>query len=384
MNNIFEQFVINNELILTDIQWVSLKSLYSETKIINDISNAIELFDIKLPYREISIDDVSKDYLALKNLNTTSLIKEGEWHNKFDYKYSILPKYVDLSNVGNKASDYFHQEERWKCDATGYPSPQKTWETEKFRLTLFKALYSLKVKEINPQVLRNIISLRKYIAAQFRPSAAKTIYDMFDAESVLDFSMGWGDRIAGAYASKSVKRYVGIDPNRSLYFGYLGQLKTYQTIESNTDLPKKFNAKLYPNCAESEEVSLDEEFDLIFTSPPYFDKEKYDQSDLQSYKKYKEFDSWMKDFLFKTIELRSENLKSGGHLIINVSDIYTRKKLYKICDGMNDYITNTSKFEYVGAIGLRMPKRPMPKRPMSKSSEKNGIFCEPIWIWKKK
>jgi hypothetical protein len=87
----------------------------------------------------------------------------------------------------------------------------------------------------------------------------------------------------------------------------------------------------------------------------------------------------MKNFLFKTIELRGKNLKSGGHLVINISDIYTRKKLYKICDGMNDYIVSTGQYEYVGAMGYRMPKR-----PMSKSSESTGVYCEPIWIWIKK
>ena len=87
----------------------------------------------------------------------------------------------------------------------------------------------------------------------------------------------------------------------------------------------------------------------------------------------------MQKFLFKTIELRTANLKSGGHLVINISDIYTRKKLYKICDGMNDYIASTNNFEYIGAIGLRMPKR-----PQSISSDTVGVFAEPIWVWKKK
>ena len=137
--------------------------------------------------------------------------------------------------------------------------------------------------------------------------------------------------------------------------------------------------KLYPWCDENPEIKLQDKFDLIFTSPPYFDKEKYDQSDEQSYKKYKDFDSWMENFLFKAIELRTENLKSGGHLVINISDIYTRKKHYKICDGMNDYIASTGKFEYQGAIGFRMPKR-----PMSKSSGTVGIYAEPIWIHRKK
>jgi len=369
--NIFEQFVINNELFVNKDNWTNILDNYSQEFIINQLSDAVVEFKIKLPYREIILDDVNTEYQAL--LNSNNLIQDGKWCTKFDYKYSFLDRYVNISKAGNKASDFFHQIERWKCDATGYPSPQKTWEIERFRLTLFKALFSLKVKEINPTILRNIISLRKYIAAQFRPSAAKAIYDYFQAENVLDFSMGWGDRILGAHTSKSVKRYVGFDPNIDLIQGYVNQIKFYQSIGK----PKQF--KLYPWCAEDENIQIKEEFDLIFTSPPYFDKEKYNQSEQQSYKKYKEFDSWMENFLFKTIELRSKNLKSGGHLVINMSDIYSRKKRYEICDRMNDYIVSTGNFEYVGAIGLRMPKR-----PMSKSSNTVGIFAEPIWIHRKK
>jgi len=371
MNNIFADFVIGKQLFVTEDNWSDIVNNYSQEFIIKQISDAIVDFDIELPYKEFTLDDVQAEYEALCNKN--DLIQEGKWGTKFDYKYGFQDKYVGISNVGNKASDYFHQEERWKCDATGYPSAQKTWDNERFRLTLFKALFSHNVKEINPTVLRNIISLRKYIAAQFRPSAAKAIYDYFKAETVLDFSMGWGDRILGAHASKYVKKYVGFDPNHDLYKGYIEQIKYYQKI----GVPMKF--KLHPWCAEEPDIQLEDEFDLIFTSPPYFDKEKYNQSPLQSYKMYKKFDDWMEKFLFKTIELRTANLKSGGHLVINVSDIYTRKKHYKICDGMNDYIASTGDFEYQGAMGLRMPKR-----PMSKSFGTVGIYAEPIWVHRKK
>ena len=37
--------------------------------------------------------------------------------------------------------------------------------------------------------------LGTYIATQFKPIVAKTIYDMSDAKTVLDTSMGWGDRL---------------------------------------------------------------------------------------------------------------------------------------------------------------------------------------------
>lgn len=371
MNNIFSDFVIGTELFVSEDDWSDIVNQYSQEFIIQQLSNAIRDFNISLPYRNITIDEVRNEYEAL--LNKKDLICDGKWVNKFEYKYPFLDKYIGISNVGNIASDYFHQIERWKCDATGYPSPQKTWETERFRLTLLKALFSLKVKEINPTVLRNIISLRKYIAAQFRPSAAKAIYDMFQAETVLDFSMGWGDRLLGAHASEYVKKYVGFDPNTNLFNGYVEQIKYYNKIGK----PKTFS--IFPYCAEDNTIETEDKFDLVFTSPPYYDKEKYNQSEKQSYKKYKTFDSWMNNFLFKAIELRTKDLKSGGHLAINISDIYTRKKIYKICDGMNDYIASTKQFEYVGAIGLRMPKR-----PMSISSDIEGVFGEPIWIWKKK
>ena len=371
--NIFQSHVKDNELYVNAYDWQQIKANYTQDHIIQEISDAIEKFEIKLPYREISIDDVNQEYQTLKAQGLYDLLCEGEWGSKFDYKYDFNNTYIDTSNVGNKTSDYFHQVERWKCDATGYPSPQKTWDNERFRLTLFKALFSLNVEEINPQILRNIISLRKYIAAQFRPSAAKTIYDLFEAETVLDFSMGWGDRILGAHASNSVKKYVGFDPNHDLYQGYINQITHYQKIGT----PMKF--QLHPWGAEEEEISLSDNFDLVFTSPPYFDKEKYNQSELQSYKRYKEFNDWMENFLFRAIRVRTENLKSGGHLVINISDIYTRKTHFKICDGMNDYIASTGDFEYQGAIGLRMPKR-----PMSKSFKTVGIYAEPIWVWKKK
>lgn len=374
MPNLFEKYIINNNIIINEFEWNLIINNYSQDFIISELSNAIELYDIKLPYKTYTNDNFLNDFNELIALDTNKIICEGEWVSKFNYKYPFINKYINTSNVGNIVSDYFHQKERWKCDATGYPSPERTWYNEKFRLTLFKALFSLKVKEINPTIFRNIIGLRKYIAAQFRPSAAKAIYDYFKSETVLDFSMGWGDRIAGAFASNYVKKYVGIDPNLNLFDGYYKQINTYESIKKTN---KEFS--FIVGCAEDENIKHNELFDLIFTSPPYYDKEKYDMSQNQSYVKYKSFDSWLNNFLYKTINIRTQSLKSGGFLVINISDIYTRKKLYNICDNMNDYIKNTKEFEYVGAIGLRMPKR-----PMSISFETNGVYCEPIWIWQKK
>lgn len=371
--NIFENYITNNEIIVGVEDFAKIKAGYNQDFIIKELSDAIELFEIKLPYREISDEDLFNDFKELCDLDANKLIVESEWSAKFDYKYQLSPMIVDNSRIGNESSDYFHQIQRWKCDATGYPSPQKTWENERFRLTLFKAVFSLNVKELNPNIFRNLIILRKYIASQFRPSAAKAIYDYFNAEHVLDLSMGWGDRLAGAAASKSVKGYVGIDPNINLFNGYCKQINYYSKF---IDDKKAFSFK--NGCAEDENLIIYDQYDMIFTSPPYYDKEKYDQSEYQSYIKYKAFDDWMNNFLYKAIDIRTPNLKVGGHLIINISDIYTRKKHYQICDLMNDYIASRGDYEYVGCWGLKMPKR-----PKSKSSNNVGIYGEPIWIHRK-
>lgn len=375
MDNIYKDYVVNNEIIVPEKNWGELKKKYSQEFLIQEISNAIINFDIKLPYRQISKDIARNDFLSLCNLDTNNLLKNEKWFSKFEQKYPFLDRYIGLCNIGNLSSDYFHQNERWKCDATGYPSPQKTWDNEKYRLTLFKALFSLNVKEINPNILRNIIGLRKYIATQFRPSVAKTIYDYFKPSTVLDFSMGWGDRIAGAYASEHVDKYIGIDPNINLFENYNKQLEFYGEI-----LNKKKIFSFYCDCAENSDLNINtNQIDLIFTSPPYFDKEKYDQSPNQSYIKHKKFDDWLNSFLFESIKIHTKNLKKNGYLIININDIFTRKKLYNICDKMNEYIISTNNYKYIGAIGLRMPKR-----PKSISSNTLGIYGEPIWIYQKK
>ena len=57
-----------------------------------------------------------------------------------------------------------------------------------------------------------------------------------------------------------------------------------------------------------------EHFDTIFTSPPYFNVEKYSDEDTQSYIRYKDIDSWNKNFLHKTLGNIIPTLKKDGLL----------------------------------------------------------------------
>ena len=60
--------------------------------------------------------------------------------------------------------------------------------------------------------------------------------------------------------------------------------------------------------------------DLCFTSPPYFDWEKYSEEETQSYKKYPEAKDWLDGFLWNTMDRCHYGLKSGGILAMNVAN----------------------------------------------------------------
>ena len=362
--------VKDNEINISPTEWKKLNKSHSKEEIKKIISDAIEENDLPLPMREIKKRDATEGFQKLLSLDTSEIVTNESWFTRYDYKYPLGDILFGCSNIGNKASDYYQQSNRWLCDSINAPSPYRTWATEKFRLTLLNALWTLKCEEVNSKVLRTCIGLRKYIASQFRPSTAKAIYDHFGAKSILDFSSGWGDRLCGFLASDA-ESYVGIDPNERLFSQY------DQMIEHLGAGNKEI--KLINKCAEDTTLGK-RRFDLVFTSPPYFNIERYTQEDNQSFKKYRKIENWLESFLFKAIDLSWKHLKPDGCLVINVSDVYSNHTINKICDPMNDYISSLDGASYLGCYGYQMRTRPN----SGALKGKTGKFAEPMWIWKKR
>ena len=354
------------EIDISEKEWEQLNKNHTKEEIKQIISDKIK--SSPLPLNKINVEEAEKDFELLRQLDINKLLKTGEWFSRYTYKYNFENKYLDICKIGNKSSNHFQQYNRFNCDSITSPSVKRIWETEKFRLTMLNALWSLKCKKVNTDTLRSVISVRKYIPSQFKPSVAKWVYEKYgNGGDVLDFSSGWGDRLSGFYAS-NCKSYVGIDPNIDVYNNYKHQIKLYE---------KYINKNVEIINSPAEDVILDRFFDLVFTSPPYFDLERYSQEKTQSWKKYKKLDDWLSNFLFKSIGNFWKNLKSGGYLIINISDVYSHHERQHICDPMNDFISNLNNSSYMGALGMRMSKRPNNKLT------NEGIFAEPLWIWKK-
>lgn len=77
--NIFEGHVVGNELIVGENDWLMLKTNYTQEHIIQQISDAIVEFNIKLPYREISYDDMVNDYQKLLKQDKKKLSGVAQW-----------------------------------------------------------------------------------------------------------------------------------------------------------------------------------------------------------------------------------------------------------------------------------------------------------------
>ena len=388
---------------INETEWSYIKETFDKDDVKESLATVAMTYPP--PYADISRKDCRRDYRKLKSTWYHDFISEGEWfaraENGYEWPLTYQGKqiYIKRNNIGNKSSNYFQQENRWSVDGTISPGPLRTWGEIKFMTSLMGAAYTLKFPKIDKAILRTMLGLRKYICSQFKPNAAKTLYEMFSSKNILDFSMGWGDRLAGFYASMNTEYYVGIDPRAENHPIYEEQAKYYQLHHQFFETNKE--VEFHVDAAEDFDFDqYSDTFDTIFTSPPYFNVERYSYDDNQSWVRYKNIDSWNTMFLQKALENMWVSLKSGGKLCVNISDVNAgnngKKSWLQICDPMNEFLDTFKDSDYLGCIGMEMASRPnsIGAGTAVESGESNrepdmikkfdGKFCEPIWIWEKK
>ena len=374
-----KSFVINDELVIDKPHWHRLNNSHTQEEIKEAISEVIQ--DLPFCLEKITEEEAKKDFDELVKFNSRQLLHNGHLLTKAEYKYGLSNWYIKNSIVGRRSSNYFHQLARWKTQHARYPSPYRTWTETRFHPTFLRALWSLNLGKVNNQILRQAIQMTKYVASQYPPAVAKCIYELFEAKNVLDFSMGWGDRLAGFHASNA-ETYMGIAPNWEVMKNYPLQDDLY-----NTGKEARFIH------APAEEIDLEiwkRKFDMVFTSPPYFHVERYSfgqNEETQSWKRYgKNIDDWLEGFLYPTLEKCWNALEEGGTFIINIADVHAAQngnnEYIQICDPMNDFISGLSDAHYSGCFGLRLSRRPG-QNMAAKHEPSYKTFIEPMWVWKK-
>lgn len=153
----------------------------------------------------------------------------------------------------------------------------------------------------------------KQSVSNFNPVTARILYDTFAPQgTVFDMSMGWGGRLLGFYASTATT-YIGCEPSTKTYNGLLDLNSDLGTRGKTTDL----------RCIGSEHIDLsayEGMVDFAFTSPPYFDTEKYSDEPTQSYIAYPTLDLWLENFIRATFRAVYGALRPQGVMAINYAD----------------------------------------------------------------
>lgn len=208
------------------------------------------------------------------------------------------------------ASSYFPH--LWNVSCRHFQTAEAAFANDELLNRILDRLMFKMSGRISSGTLRSFLAFSQGVAraSNFRPSAAKTIYDYYAKNSVVwDMSCGWGGRLLGAMASPLAK-YIGTDPSTQTFDGLQRLAK---------DMSSRSKTLVEINCCGSEEFVPAEKVSLCFTSPPYFDLEKYSDEPTQSYIKFPTMNKWLYGFLLQTVSNCREALEKSGHLILNVS-----------------------------------------------------------------
>ena len=152
--------------------------------------------------------------------------------------------------------------------------------------------------------------------ADFPAALARDLIDEFTPPggAVLDPCHGWGGRLLGFMLSRKAARYVGFDVDERTSAGVS---EMYHDLLPFAMASKEAVLELCP----FEDSQLDDNsFDFAFTSPPYFDVEKYG-GELSSWRRYKGgFNAWVDGFYRPLIEKTTKALKPGGTFALQVGN----------------------------------------------------------------
>jgi len=247
---------------------------------------------------------------------------------RFDRSTLLKPKQKVVGSSAHGLSlAWSYMPHHWGIQCGTMKTPMEIWNDEEhFKKGIRKLLTGTfweqkEYHNITASDLRSV--LRRYSGTQavsnFRPTAAALMYDKFlekssplfgtKAGTTWDMSCGYGGRLLGSIAADV--NYIGTDPCTETYEGLKQIKEDWGSKDKTIELHQMGSEEFRPDYCS---------VDLCFTSPPYFDWEKYSQEETQSYKKYPTSEEWLNGFLLDTIDNCHYALKPGGILAFNVAN----------------------------------------------------------------
>jgi hypothetical protein len=166
--------------------------------------------------------------------------------------------------------------------------------------------------------------------------------------NVYDYSCGYGGRLLGIGCSNMKYNYTGVEPNTETveYLNFFNDCISEAVGVQGT---------IIQNVSEEYKPT---DIDLAFSSPPYFNLEKYSDEDTQCMVRYKTLEEWFSGYVEPTIENIYNGLNKDGVFATNIADYKSYgNKEYKVVD---DWIATAERigFKHRGTIKMMLNTRP--------------------------
>jgi len=235
--------------------------------------------------------------------------------------------HLQTNTVGLALANYFHPHMVKVPCLEKYRTPYEQFEDDDLLKDAIRRWMELN-KKPDPSGLRRILRTRDKVRSvvNFKPAISLFLYNAYAHKDswCLDPCMGFGGRLCGVIAANKNLLYHGIDVDAETCVGNARLAGFYHDLY-DVGIEKKrtwqFRFKMDMGCAEDIMLTLpDETYGLIFTSPPFFQIEKYSKNPAQSYLRYPEYEIWRNKFLFTLIKESFRLCKKGGYLILNLKD----------------------------------------------------------------
>jgi hypothetical protein len=256
------------------------------------------------PYYRLSKLEVCREFTRVLNQDWDRVFRDG---------------HLISSNAGLRLANAY-QQGMWTARVSRYLSPMDVFRDD----TLLRSALKRALMIWPSRYGANASSLRRMLktypgaasVSNYRPAIARAVITKYspDGGAVVDFSAGYGGRLLGALATN--RSYLGIEPNRRQIFGY--ERMTRVVRAQHFKVPE---TKFVHGAAEDCLPQLrPRSAHLVFSSPPFFNWEKYSTGTMQSFKRYPSYQDWHSKFLLPVISNSYRILKRKGFLVVNITN----------------------------------------------------------------
>ena len=394
-----KQFLINDDIIKNYNKQASSVNQFFPTMLKTRVNNGsiYDWFtdDYREKFTKVMLRVIKRDgmYNYSKCIPKDSELPEN-WFVVQQKRTDDLGNYYSM-----KADEVKGLESKYTTNITDYDDDKFVYLVRKFELG----------QKIFPSAIQGFRLGLGQPAVNFPPLTARYLYEKYtdhieqdEPLNIYDPSSGWGGRILGAMSSLKRIHYIGTDPNTDNFidelgitrYEYVADFFNNKVLETNSFWEEEQNT-FHIFQEGSEHIGNHPDFqqykgklDMVFTSPPYFDREQYSTDEEQSYKAYPQYDDWRDNFLKPTLTNAYESLRNDRYLLWNIADIKIGTDKYHPLEQDSIDIVESLGGQYKGKLKMLMTR--MIGLDPSSSGIKNSVKLngeyykyEPIFIFHK-